>query len=127
MFRIPVRNRSGSVEKWCGSGAVLGETGAESEGSGTAEAKVWEIGADSERVGGKWCGTGPVWGESGAEAVGWMMEEGRNQRALGRQRKRFGQPVRNRSSWGEEWCRSGAVGDGSGVESEGSGTAEAKV
>jgi hypothetical protein len=83
MFRKPVRNLSGSGEKWCGTGAVLGETGAESDGWGTAEARIWEVGADSERVGGKWCGTGPVWGESGAEAVGWLMEEGRNQRALG--------------------------------------------
>jgi hypothetical protein len=55
------------------------------------------------------------------------MEEGRNQRALGRQRHRFRQPVRKRSSWGEKWCTSGGVADESGAESEGFGTTEAMV
>jgi hypothetical protein len=65
--------------------------------------------------------------KSGAEAVGLPVEVVKNRWALGRQRHRFRQPVRKRSSWGEKWCRSGGVADESGVESEGFGVADARL
>ena len=47
-------------KKWCRIGAVWGETGAEPEDSGTAEARIWDTGAESEQFAEKRCGTGAV-------------------------------------------------------------------
>lgn len=70
-FGQPVRKRSSWGEKWCTSGGVADESGAESEGFGTTEAKVWATGAEPVRFvgkvmqnrssyGWKWCETGVV-------------------------------------------------------------------
>jgi hypothetical protein len=101
-----VLNRSSWGEKWCGIGAVGDRSGAESDGFGVAEARIWEIGADSVRFGGRVVRNRSSLGGSGAKSVGWLMEEGRNQRALGGRGKALG----NR-------CETGAVGGKSGAES----------